>query len=32
MRIYPSRRVGVVVMGNVTRYNIDAVARLAASS
>ena len=29
MRIYPTRRIGVVVMGNATRYNIDAVAALA---
>lgn len=29
IRIYPSRRAGIVVMGNATRYNIDAVARLA---
>jgi CubicO group peptidase (beta-lactamase class C family) len=29
IRIYPTRGVGVAVMGNVTRYNIDAVARLA---
>jgi CubicO group peptidase (beta-lactamase class C family) len=29
IRIYPSRGVGIVVMGNVTRYRIDAVARLA---
>jgi CubicO group peptidase (beta-lactamase class C family) len=29
IRIYPTRRVGVAVMGNATRYHIDAVARLA---
>jgi CubicO group peptidase (beta-lactamase class C family) len=29
IRIYPSRRVGVAVMGNATRYDIDVVARLA---
>jgi CubicO group peptidase (beta-lactamase class C family) len=29
IRIYPTRGVGVAIMGNVTRYNIDAVARLA---
>jgi len=29
MRIYPSLRVGAVVMGNSTKYNIDAVAKLA---
>ena len=29
IRIYPSRGVGVAVMGNVTKYPIDAVARLA---
>jgi CubicO group peptidase (beta-lactamase class C family) len=29
IRIYPSRDVGVAVMGNATRYHIDAVARLA---
>ncbi len=29
MRIYPSRRIGVVVMGNATRYDIDTVAGLA---
>jgi CubicO group peptidase (beta-lactamase class C family) len=29
MRIYPTRGVGVVVMGNVTRYDIDAIAALA---
>jgi hypothetical protein len=29
IRIYPSRGVGIAVMGNVTRYRIHAVARLA---
>jgi CubicO group peptidase (beta-lactamase class C family) len=29
IRIYPSRGVGIAVMGNATTYNIDAVARLA---
>jgi hypothetical protein len=29
IRIYPTRRVGVAVMGNTTKYHIDAVARLA---
>ena len=29
IRIYPTRGVGVAVMGNVTRYPIDAIARLA---
>jgi CubicO group peptidase (beta-lactamase class C family) len=29
MRLYSTRGVGVVVMGNTTRYDIDAVARLA---
>ena len=29
IRIYPTRGVGVAVMGNVTRYDIDAVASLA---
>jgi len=29
IRIYPTRSVGVAVMGNVTKYPIDAVARLA---
>ena len=29
LRIYPSRGVGVVVMGNATKYDVDAVARLA---
>lgn len=29
MRIYPSRGVGVVAMGNATRYDVDTVARLA---
>jgi len=29
IRIYPTRGAGVAVMGNATRYNIDAVARLA---
>ena len=29
IRIYPTRGVGVAVMGNVTKYPIDAVARLA---
>jgi hypothetical protein len=29
IRIYPSRGVGVAVMGNATSYHIDAVARLA---
>lgn len=31
MRIYPSHEVGVVVMGNATRYDIDAVARVTAT-
>ena len=25
MRIYPTRGVGIVVMGNATKYDIDAV-------
>ncbi len=29
MRIYPSLGVGIVVMGNATKYNIDKVASLA---
>lgn len=29
IRIYPTRGVGIAVMGNATRYHIDAVARLA---
>jgi CubicO group peptidase (beta-lactamase class C family) len=29
MRLYPTRRIGIVVMGNATRYNVDAVAALA---
>jgi CubicO group peptidase (beta-lactamase class C family) len=29
MRIYPTRAVGIAVLGNATRYDIDAVARLA---
>jgi CubicO group peptidase (beta-lactamase class C family) len=29
MRLYPSRAIGVVVMGNTTKYDVDAVARLA---
>jgi hypothetical protein len=29
IRIYPTRAVGIVVMGNATNYDIDAVARLA---
>ncbi len=29
MRLYPSRQTGVVVMGNATKYDVDAVARLA---
>jgi len=29
IRIYPTREVGIVIMGNVTKYPIDAVARLA---
>ena len=29
IRIYPTRAVGIAVMGNATRYDIDAVARLA---
>lgn len=29
MRLYPTEGVGVVVMGNTTRYDIDAVAQLA---
>jgi CubicO group peptidase (beta-lactamase class C family) len=29
IRLYPSAGVGVVVMGNATRYDIHAVARLA---
>ena len=28
MRLYPSLGIGVVVMGNATTYDIDAVARL----
>ena len=29
IRIYPTRGTGITVMGNVTKYHIDAVARLA---
>jgi CubicO group peptidase (beta-lactamase class C family) len=29
LRIYPTRGIGIVVMGNATRYDIDAVAELA---
>ena len=29
IRIYPTRGVGVAVMGNATKYDIDAVAALA---
>lgn len=29
IRIYPSREVGVAIMGNATKYDIDAVARMA---
>jgi len=29
MRIYPSLGVGAVVMGNSTKYDIDAMAKLA---
>jgi CubicO group peptidase (beta-lactamase class C family) len=29
IRIYPAQNVGIAVMGNATRYNLDAVARLA---
>jgi hypothetical protein len=29
MRIYSTPRIGVAVMGNATRYDIDAVAALA---
>ena len=29
IRIYPTRRVGIAIMGNATKYHIDAVARLA---
>jgi hypothetical protein len=29
IRIYPTRGVGIAIMGNVTKYPIDAVARLA---
>ena len=32
IRIYPSRGVGVAVMGNATKYDIDAVAELAIAS
>jgi CubicO group peptidase (beta-lactamase class C family) len=32
MRIYPSRGIGVAVMGNATKYDIDAVARMAIGS
>jgi CubicO group peptidase (beta-lactamase class C family) len=31
IRMYPTREVGIAVMGNATRYDIDAVARLALS-
>ena len=29
IRIYPTRGTGITVMGNVTKYHVDAVARLA---
>ncbi len=29
IRIYPTRGTGITVMGNVTEYHVDAVARLA---
>ena len=29
MRLYPTAQVGAVVMGNSTKYPIDAIARLA---
>ena len=29
MRMYPSLRVGAIVMGNATKYDIDTVANLA---
>ncbi len=32
MRLYPTRGVGIVVMGNATKYDIDRVARLALST
>jgi CubicO group peptidase (beta-lactamase class C family) len=32
MRLYPTRGVGAVVMGNATKYDIDRVARLALST
>jgi hypothetical protein len=32
IRIYPSRGIGVAVMGNATKYDIDAVARMAIGS
>jgi CubicO group peptidase (beta-lactamase class C family) len=32
IRIYPTRGVGIAIMGNVTNYPIDAVARLALAS
>ena len=32
IRIYPSREVGVAIMGNSTKYDIDAVARMAMAS
>jgi CubicO group peptidase (beta-lactamase class C family) len=31
IRLYPTRHVGIVVMGNATKYDIDAVAELALS-
>jgi len=31
IRIYPARKVGIAVMGNATKYDIDAVASLAVS-
>jgi hypothetical protein len=31
IRMYPTREMGIAVMGNATRYDIDAVARLALS-
>ncbi len=32
IRIYPTREVGIAVMGNTTKYDIDRVAALALSS
>ncbi|HLN76841.1 MAG TPA: serine hydrolase domain-containing protein [Nocardioidaceae bacterium] len=32
MRMYPTEQVGAVVMGNATKYDVDAVARLALDS